>query len=215
MKHRKNVTINRISEDGMNIYLEIFGYIGTALIIISMMMTSVLKLRIFNMCGSLISLIYAAVCNTWPVAVMNFCLICINMFQTIRQVRQKDKFGHVIVGADDSTTGYFLNYYAADIQKYFPDYSLTPSDGSEIHVIFVNGEIVGVIIGARTSDVYRIEMDYVIPRYRDIKVGQFLFPRLKDSGINTLTSPKSTEAHDKYLARLGFAEEGGMLTRNI
>ena len=41
-----------------NIYLEIFGYIGTALVIISMMMTSVLKLRIINMCGGVISLIY-------------------------------------------------------------------------------------------------------------------------------------------------------------
>ena len=73
----------------MDIYLEIFGYIGTALVIVSMMMTSMLKLRIINMCGGLISLIYAVLRNTWPVVVLNFCIIGINLFQTIRQLRQK------------------------------------------------------------------------------------------------------------------------------
>ena len=75
----------------MNIYLEIFGYIGTALVIISMMMNSMLKLRIFNMCGALISMIYAIARNTWPVAVLNFCLLAINLFQTVRELRQKKK----------------------------------------------------------------------------------------------------------------------------
>ena len=75
----------------MDIYLEIFGYIGTALVIISMMMTSMLKLRLFNMAGALISMIYAIFRNTWPVAVLNFCLLAINLFQTIKELRQKKK----------------------------------------------------------------------------------------------------------------------------
>lgn len=78
----------------MDIYLEIFGYIGTALVIISMMMTSMLKLRIINMCGGLISLIYAILRNTWPVVVLNACLITINFFQTVRQLRQKNESTH-------------------------------------------------------------------------------------------------------------------------
>ena len=75
----------------MDIYLEIFGYIGTALVIISMMMTSILKLRIINMCGGLISLIYAILRNTWPVVVLNFCIITINLFHTVKELRQKKK----------------------------------------------------------------------------------------------------------------------------
>ena len=51
----------------MNIYLELFGYAGTALVLTSMMMNSMTKLRIFNICGSVISMIYAALSNTWPV----------------------------------------------------------------------------------------------------------------------------------------------------
>ncbi len=75
----------------MDIYLEIFGYIGTALVIISMMMTSMLKLRIINISGGVISLIYAVLRNTWPVVVLNACLVCINTVQVIRHLRQKKK----------------------------------------------------------------------------------------------------------------------------
>ena len=70
------------------ITLEIFGYIGTALVIISMTMTNWLRFRIINMCGGLISLIYAALCNTWPVVVLNACLICINFVQSVRYIQQ-------------------------------------------------------------------------------------------------------------------------------
>ena len=68
----------------MNIYLELFGYLGTALVLLSMMMTSVVKLRIINMSGSVISAIYAALSNTWPVVLLNLGLIIINSFQLLR-----------------------------------------------------------------------------------------------------------------------------------
>ena len=77
--------------ENYRIFLEIFGYIGTALVIISMMMTSVVKLRILNMSGALISMIYAALCNTWPVVLLNAALLGINLFHTIRYFVGKRK----------------------------------------------------------------------------------------------------------------------------
>lgn len=65
----------------MNVYLEIFGYIGTLLILISMMMSSVKKLRIINICGSFISMVYALLCNTYPIVFLNLGLIIINVIQ--------------------------------------------------------------------------------------------------------------------------------------
>ncbi|MBE6924238.1 MAG: hypothetical protein E7466_03225 [Ruminococcaceae bacterium] len=73
----------------MNIFLEVFGYIGTALVLLSMMMTSVVKLRIVNMAGSLISMIYAAICQTWPVVILNLGLIIINSVQLVRMKKGK------------------------------------------------------------------------------------------------------------------------------
>ncbi len=73
----------------MNIYLEIFGYLGTALVMLSMMMTSMKRLRIFNMAGSVISAIYAIAMNTWPVVLLNLGLILINLFQLVREGRNE------------------------------------------------------------------------------------------------------------------------------
>ena len=73
----------------MSIILDIFGYTGTVLILLSMMMTSVVKLRIINMSGALISMIYAIICNTWPVVFLNFGTIVINTVQLVRIRRNR------------------------------------------------------------------------------------------------------------------------------
>ncbi len=65
------------------IFMEIFGYIGTAVVITSMLMTSVTKLRIVNICGAIISLIYAAYCGALPVVLLNGALAAINIVQLI------------------------------------------------------------------------------------------------------------------------------------
>lgn len=68
----------------MNIYLEIFGYIGTALVILSMTMKSINKLRAINMAGGTISMIYSAIISAWPIVIMNVCLISINAYQLLK-----------------------------------------------------------------------------------------------------------------------------------
>ena len=76
----------------MNIYLEIFGYLGTALVIISMLMTDINKLRIINISGGVISLIYAICVNTMPVVVLNATLVTINTIQLIRSKINSRRF---------------------------------------------------------------------------------------------------------------------------
>ena len=73
----------------MNILFEIIGYIGTGLIILSMMMSSVKKLRIINICGSLFSAVYAVLTATYPVLVLNLFLISINTFKLITEREEK------------------------------------------------------------------------------------------------------------------------------
>ena len=68
----------------MNILLEIFGYIGTALIILSMTMKSMSKLRVLNLSGSIISVIYSLIIVAWPTVVLNVCLAAINVYHLIK-----------------------------------------------------------------------------------------------------------------------------------
>ncbi len=69
----------------MNLYLEIFGYFGTLLIIVSMMMSSVTKLRVINMCGSAVSAVYAVLTATYPIVVLNLFLIAVNLYKLLRE----------------------------------------------------------------------------------------------------------------------------------
>ncbi len=77
----------------MNIYLELFGYFGTALVLLSMMMTSLTKLRMVNVTGSVISAIYAWLMGTFPVVFLNVGLIVINVIQLIRSAKAKRSRG--------------------------------------------------------------------------------------------------------------------------
>lgn len=73
----------------MNIWIELIGYAGTAFVLISMLMTSVTKLRIFNLIGSLFSLVYGLICHAMPVFVLNLCLAVINGIQIYRLYHPK------------------------------------------------------------------------------------------------------------------------------
>lgn len=68
----------------MNIYLEIFGYIGTFLVILSMIMSNIKKLRIINILGSIITVIYSVLVDAWPIVVLNSTLIIINSIHLIK-----------------------------------------------------------------------------------------------------------------------------------
>ena len=59
-----------------------------------MMMTSVVKLRIVNICGSVLSMTYAFISNTWPIVLMNAALIVINLIQLIRSYTRKLNFNY-------------------------------------------------------------------------------------------------------------------------
>ena len=73
----------------MEIWLEVFGYIGIALVLVSMMMTDVKKLRLFNLAGAAVCMIYGALTSTWPTAILNFSLALIQTVQLIRLKKAK------------------------------------------------------------------------------------------------------------------------------
>ena len=74
----------------MNVYLELFGWLGTSFVIASMLMTNINKLRILNMTGSVISAIYSALISAWPVVALNVGLFIINSVQLFRAKNKKE-----------------------------------------------------------------------------------------------------------------------------
>ncbi len=83
------------------ILLEIFGYIGTAVVLLSFVMTDIRWMRAVNMIGGFISLIYALAVNNMPVVVLNASLITINGVQLMRLLR-KEKESQVNIEAKET-----------------------------------------------------------------------------------------------------------------
>ncbi len=196
-------------------YLEVFGYIGTALVIVSMLMTSVVKLRVINICGSVISTIYAIIGNAWPIVLLNTSLILINVIQLIRMSRSKVTFNRVISDVSDNSVLYFLSLYDDDIKKYFPEHSLKAFENCTVYTAYIGSEAVGIIIGESAGDRMDIRLDYSTPKYRDLSVSTFLFSKLREDGITTLSAASGVPEHKKYLLRMGFSCDGDIMVKNL
>lgn len=199
----------------MKLFMEIFGYVGTALVLTSMMMTSVMKLRIFNTIGSVISMLYAAYTGTWPVFLLNLGLVIINVAQMIRLRKTKVEFRHVKVGAGDTLLRFFLKANQEEIEKYIPGYSYAPDGNTRVHMVLDGMEAVGVLIGTEENGVFHAELDYVTPKYRDCSVAHFLFGELKQAGITAVCQNEGAELHKQYLVKMGFVPQEGIYRKSL
>ncbi len=182
-------------------YMEIFGYIGTALVIISMLMTSVVKLRVINICGSTISMIYAIFGGAWPIVLLNASLVAINIFQLLRMRLSKYKYSFVKTDMRDKNLAYFRFLYSDDIIKHFPDYNFRNDTENEAHMVYCGSEIAAILIGKRKGEDFQVDIDYVTPKYRDFTVSKQLYKRLKSSGITKL----SVSFRNEYLLKHGYS----------
>lgn len=73
------------------VMIEMVGYLGSILVVISMLMTSVIRLRVVNSIGAGIFTIYALIIQSYPTALMNFCLVVINVYHLTRVYKDKQK----------------------------------------------------------------------------------------------------------------------------
>ena len=195
------------------IIYEIIGYIGTALVLFSMMMTSVVKLRLVNILGSLFSMTYALLAGAYPVALMNAGLIIINLFQLIRYKIHHRSFKAICVSQDDESFKYFMKLFDENIKKFFPSFSLNVTDKTQIYMVYDQSEAVGVLTAEIDGKNAVISLDYTTPKYRDTSVAKFLFSYLKKNGIKQFETPYGTPEHNKYLMKMGFEPHDGKMIK--
>jgi hypothetical protein len=66
----------------------------------------------------------------------------------------------------------------------------------------------GLFLGQVEGDTLHVDLDFVIPGYRDFKVGKYLFANPSDiftsRGICRICSQPGNQAHAAYLRRMGF-----------
>lgn len=197
-------------------FMELVGYFASLLVLISLLMTSVVKLRIINSIGSMIYVVYALVIHSYPTALMNFGLVVINVYFLIRIRQQKMDYSLVQGQVDESATQHFLQVHRNDIGKFFPDYDFAIDNSLLVYFVYAGSAPAGLLLAKDLGDGrLGVLLDYSTPQYRDCSVGRFLYPALKDQGVRALVAQGGIAKHEEYMRKMNFQEQNGEFVKEI
>lgn len=192
--------------------LDILGWAGSALLVFSVLQTRVLRLRLFNGLASVALLIFNAAIQVWPMVALNLALTAINAFYIVRMLRTRHDANHfeiVEISPDEAYLRHLIASFDADIQRFNPGFTDDDVRGSEFGFLILQGtETVGVVLarnaGNRTA---QVQLDYVVPRFQDFTVGEFVFRPdgpFAERGFRRIVASQRMRNASPYLTRLGF-----------
>lgn len=193
---------------------ELLGYIASGVIVISLMMTSLLRLRIIGLVGASLFAIYGYLVDAFPVVVTNLVILGLHVFFLWREWNDDEYFTLLEVRPDSHYLEQFLSFYRDDIRSLQPSFAHDPQPVGLALFILRDMVPAGLLLGrAGPEGVLDVDLDYVAPKYRDLKTARFLFrhnrQEFAERGIGTLRARAETDVHRSYLRRVGFAPVAG------
>jgi len=199
---------------------ELVGYLASALVVVSLAMTSVVRLRLFSLAGSVAFVVYGVLIESVPIVVTNASIAAINVWFLRRELGGGRDLGAVVVPADSPFLADFLTHHASDIAQFQPEYRPdVPVDFAL--VLMRDGLPAGVVLGERDGDALDIVLDYVLPPYRDSRLGRWLYGSgsgvFRAAEIEVLTASAAGDQHRQYLDGVGFSLDaaGGRFVRRL
>lgn len=200
-------------------FLEILGYVSSFLVAISLTMSSILRLRWMNLIGALTFATYGLLIKAYPVFAVNGFIVLANIYYLFKIYTAKESFRFVEIQKDSKYLEYFFDFCKKDILYFFPDFSFEPKENTKAFYLVRNLIPCGVLIGESNGEYFDISIDYVIPEYRDLKVGEHIYKRslyyFKRQNYKYFRTEPITKAHTKYLQRMGFKKENDKYIKEI
>lgn len=190
---------------------ELVGYAASALVVTSLAMTSVVRLRLFSLAGSVTFTTYGALIGSIPIVITNSAIACINVWFLSRELGGRRDLGAVVVPPDSPFLTDFLARHEAEIRTFQPDYD--PAGSPDFALVLTrDGLPAGVVLGERAGATLDITLDYVLRAYRDSRLGRWLYGDgarvFRSHDIDTVTTTAGSETHRSYLSRVGFEHDG-------
>ncbi|MBM0238599.1 hypothetical protein JNW88_18190 [Micromonospora sp. ATA32] len=195
-------------------WLDLIGWIGSALLVWSLLQARILRLRALNLVGCLVLIGYNYAIHVWPMVGLNVVLAVINVWYLrgmLRTRHDEQTYQVVEVGVDDQFLAHTLRVHAADIARFNPGFRWdSPAGRRSAFLVVKADEVVGVVLlHAEADGIAQIDLDYVTQRFRDFTPGEFVYRRsslFTDRGFRRVVSPP--EMRSPYYHRLGFRPEG-------
>ncbi len=187
---------------------ELIGYVASALVVVSLAMTSVVRLRAISLVGSVAFVVYGAMIGSVPIMVTNVAIAGLNLWFLRSELGGKRNLGALVVPVDDPFLVDFLKYHLSDIHRFQPDFRLDGDDASLALLLMRDGFPAGALIGQQVDDELVVQLDHVIKPFRDSQISTWLYGSgssvFRRLGIVRISTARGPEAHDHYLTRNGF-----------
>lgn len=201
-----------------HVLIEVIGYVASALVVLSLSMTSVVRLRVVSLAGSLAYAVYGALIGAWPVMIANGIIVILNMWNLRKVLKPTADLDAVPMDVEAPFLSDFLKSHLGDIRQSQPEYESSSNDTA--FVLMRDGMPAGVVVGQRAEDRLNITLDYVLPAFRDCRLGRWLYgdgsALLRGLGIREVTASPRTRAHQEYLVGVGFAATpSGALSKRL
>lgn len=195
-------------------WVELVGYLASALIVASLAMRSVVRLRLVSLVGSLVFVAYGLLITAWPIVISNIIIAGINVWY-LAQEFSAGKHPVSAIEADQASPFLqdFLAANAAEIRRTQPDWQPSEQD-TFVRILMRDGLPAGVLLGEPVGRELTVHLDYVTPAYRDSRVASWLFGDgrsvFTSQGLQRLVAAATTSEHRGYLEMVGFRPEGGL-----
>lgn len=186
---------------------ELVGYLASGLVVTSLAMTSVVRLRIISLLGSITFVVYGVLIGSIPIMVTNASIAVLNTWFLRRELGGRRDLGATVVPPDSPFLADFLAHHATDIGTFQPAWD--PAAVSDFALVLNrDGLPAGVLLGQQHGDRLDIALDYALPAYRDSRMGRWLYGAgdgvFRSAGFSEVSTTGDSDAHRSYLESVGF-----------
>ena len=112
------------------------------------------------------------------------------------------------VDSDNEEFTSFFKEKEQDIEQYFPHYSEEDAERGFVLILKVEETVIGAFVYQTKGQEVHIDLDYVIPNFRDKGIGMQLFEQktadFERTGFKTMITLTDNPAHINYITKLGF-----------
>ncbi|WED27264.1 hypothetical protein L3V77_03240 [Vibrio sp. DW001] len=188
-------------------WVEWFGYLASLVVLVSLTMTSIIKLRVINFIGCVLFAMFAYFIDSYPTMFMNIGIAGINIYFLWKIRTTKEQFTLITESVGSEYFDYFVSSYKSEIELQVSTTELKGADTA--FYMLRNNSIAGVLVGnINPEGELSVLLDYVTPEYRDFKLAHYYYVSnpnvIKERGVKVLKANATTPEHKEYLLKVGF-----------
>lgn len=190
-----------------------FGYLASLFLILALSTNRDLKFRWFTLCGNVSFIVYAILLPSIPVLITNTILLGINIYYLRKLYRKQESFDIIEFSGNEALAHKFLDFHEKEIAQYFPDFRKEQLHNS-LNFVVLRDLVIANMFSAKVSSEGDavVQINFTVARYRDFKVGQYIFNKEKDfltaRNIRRIVyTDVKHRGHMDYLKAMGFVHQ--------